>query len=484
MIEFIADLMRRYRNVGIVAVIAFSGLLAGLFSIKEPMLGLLLILLAAGFLVFIYIFFKDHVLSFQRVLTPLLLVSILFPPIRLPAGIPDVRLELIVALVAWTLLFLGHLATGRTIRFRRNPMYKWFFIFGLAILLSTTYATVVKGYPLTGRDFWELGKLLKYLLIFALVANLRISPTNMKRYYMIALMVFLCSALFGFAQYLNLGNINTMVSPYYAPTQMRGLLVHRRITGTTSNPNEFGALMVLASSLALSGSLFFRHRKLRLFSWACLAVFSLAIVLTLSRSALIALAVAAGFILLFKYAPIAGARKSVQRLPLILLVITIIALIIVQLAPSKFFFRAGELGDIANATSWQGRVANWQDNFAPWNESPLLGWGPGKATMTTNVDNEWLLLLRRYGIIGILIFISWFASFYFGLARIRRSSPVVEIAALIVALQATLVAYAVYMIPAAIYHSLQLMPILLLFLGLAYSQLRANPQLKPKEPQP
>ncbi|HZK10763.1 MAG TPA: hypothetical protein VFD10_00160 [Atribacterota bacterium] len=37
-------------------------------------------------------------------------------------------------------------------------------------------------------------------------------------------------------------------------------------------------------------------------------------------------------------------------------------------------------------------------------------------------------------------------------------------------MQATILAYAVYMIPVAVYHSLQLMPILLIFFGLAYSQ--------------
>lgn len=478
--EFILTPSQWYRRASIAVIVVLSGLLVGKFSFREPTLGILLALLISGFLVFVYIFLKDGTLSFQRVLIPLLVVSVLFPPIRLPLGLPYVRLELILILVAWSLLFLGHLATGQTVRFRRNPMYKWFTLFGLALLMSMTYAALAKGYTPIGRDFWELAKLLEYFLIFALVANLDISPTKMKRYYVILLTAFLCSTLFGFAQYLNLGNINAAVSPYYAPTQMRGLLVHGRITGTTPNPNEFGALMVLAASLALSGALLFRQKRLRLFSWACLAVFGLAIVLTLSRSALIALAVAVGFIF-FRYPLIAGIRRSFRRLLIVIPLVIVIVLVIIQLAPGKFFFRLEELSDIASATSWQVRIAVWQDNFALWKESPLFGWGPGKATMTTTVDNEWLLLLRRYGLVGILIFISWFASFYFGLARIRRVVQASEVQALTVALQAALVAYAVYMIPAAVYHSLQLMPILLLFLGLAYSQAHRREQPSKEE---
>lgn len=444
-------------------------------SARYQMWALAPTLVVAVGLLLTYGFFKGGKLSFQRIVIFLLVASILSPSIRLPAGIPDVRLELIIVLIAWGLLLLGYLATNYSIKLRPNPAYKWFTLFGLVILFSMIYAALVKGYAPIGRDFWELGKLLEYFLIFALVANLRISSIDMKRYYKIALLVFLCSALFGFAQYLNLGNINAMVSPYYyAPTQMQRILSAGRITGTTGNPNEFGALMVLSSTIALSAALFFREKKLRLFSWACLAVFGLAIVFTLSRSALIALAVAVGFILLFKYPLTVGVRRSIRRLFVVIPLVIVIGLVIIQLAPSRFFLRTMELGNIASATNWQGRLIKWQNNLELWKESPLFGWGPGKATMITIVDNEWLLLLRRYGVIGILIFLSWFTSFYFGLSRIRRGSSVSETTVLTVALQATLVAYAVYMIPAAVYHLLQLMPILLLFLGLAYSQSRAK----------
>lgn len=458
--------------ITLLGVIVF-GLVAGLLPAKSEFLAILLILGIVALLAITFIFFKDGVFSFQRVLVPLLAASILLPSIRLPAGIPAVRLELIIAFVAWTLLILGHFATGQPLKFCRSPVYKWFVLFGLAIILSMAYATLAKGYPLIGRDFWELFKLLEYFLIFALVANLDIPGTDVKRYYKIAFIVFLCSAFFGFAQYLNLGNINAVVSPWYVPAHhMRGLFVHRRITGTTGNPNEFGGLMVLASSLALSGALFFRQRMMRLFSWACLAAFSLAIVLTLSRSALVTLTVAVCFISLVRYPFVVGIGRGVPRVLVALAIMALIGLIIAQVAPAKFFLRVSELRDIASDTSWQLRLAKWQDEFALWTRSPLFGWGPGKATMTTIVDNEWLLLLRRYGLVGILVFISWFASFYFGLSKIRRGSSAVEVTALTIALQATLIAYAAYMIPAGVYHSLQLMPIVILFLGLAYSQMR------------
>lgn len=259
--KLINGLSEKHYNIFLYVIIISLGSLVGIFSAKSPLFALLLAILIVCFFIFIYIFFKKGMLSFQRIVIPLLVASILFPPIRLPGGIPSIRVELIIILVAWALLLLGHFAIGQPIKFRRSSVYKWFILFGLAILLSINYGVIVKGYSIIGRDFWEFGKLLEYFLIFALVANLDISPNEIKRYYKIALVVFLCSAFFGIAQYLNLGNINATISPYYTPTQMRGLLVHKRIIGTTGNPNEFGALMVLASSLAFSGVLFFKKKQ-------------------------------------------------------------------------------------------------------------------------------------------------------------------------------------------------------------------------------
>lgn len=467
-------LTEKYHNIFLYTVFILLGLSIGIFSAKLPLFATLLALLIACLFVCVYIFFKQGMLSFQRIVTSLFVVSILFPSVQFPLGIPALRFEVIIVLMAWMLLILKNLTKGQVIKFSKNPMYKWFFLFGLAILLSMAYGAIAKECPVIARDFWEFGKLLEYFLIFALVANLDISPNEIRHYYKIALMVFLCSAFVGFAQYLNLGNINKVISPYYAPTQIQGLLLQGRVTGTTGNPNLFGAMMVLASSLAFSGLLFFKKKTMRLFSWICFAVFVLSIVLTLSRSAIIALIIAICFLTLFKYPLIFGAKREIKKSLVVIPIIMVTILIIIKIAPEKFFFRISQLGNIWNASSWQARIVNWKVNYALWELSPLFGWGPGKMTMTATVDNEWLLLLRRYGLIGVIIFILWFANFYFGLSKICRSSLSAEVRALAVALQATLLAYAVYMIPAGVYHSLQLMPILLIFLGLAYSQIQAK----------
>lgn len=439
-------------------------------AVHRPMLGVMLIIGIIAFLLGIMLFFGlDGVLSLKRAVLALLVVAILFPPIRLPGGIPDVRPEFIITVVAWGLLLLSHLATGLPIRLRRHPSYKWFGFFGLSILVSMTYAAIVKNQPIIGRDFQELIKLLLYFLIFALIANQDIKPTSLKHYYKLALVILMLSALFGFMQYIDFAGINQILSPYYAPTQMRGLLIHGRITGTTPNPNEFGALMVLAISLAISGVLFFEERKMRLLCWVALPVFGFALVLTMSRSSLVATFLAVGLILIL-FLKQGGIKYKWKRILTLVAFAFIIGVFILQFAPEKALFRYSQLTTFTEATSWVARVEKWKTHFAIWMESPWFGWGPGKATMGTIVDNEWLLLMRRYGFIGLSIFLGLFGSLFLGLSRIRNVNTEASVIALTVALQGTFGGYALYMMLASIYHSLQLMPIFLLFLGLAYSQ--------------
>ncbi|HGE71773.1 TPA: O-antigen ligase domain-containing protein [Candidatus Poribacteria bacterium] len=420
----------------------------------------------------ICIFFRNGKLVIKRVITPLMIASVILPPIGMPLQMPAIRLELILVLVAWLLFLLGSLSTGGRIKLKWNPVYKWFFVFGITILASIVYATLVKVYYPVVSDFWEFGKLLEYFLIFALIANLEISLIDLKRYYLISLMIFSVSAIFGFAQYWNIFNINSSaIISYYAPTQTIGLLSWgHRIVGTTGNPNEFAALMVLAASLALAGALWLEDKNERLFSWLGFIVFSFSVILTLSRSGLIGLIVASAFILFFKY-PMYFRFKGILRLVFAIIpILLIIVFILIKLSPSTLFFRIESVLSPTTDTSFQVRLLMWNYNLEIWKQSPLLGWGAGKATMTTIVDNEWILLLRRYGIIGLTIFLIWFTKIYSYLSQIVKENSSNYTKAIAIGLQAIFPAYAVYMTFAAVYHSLQLMPIFMLYLGLIYSQ--------------
>ena len=421
---------------------------------------------------FLFFLFKYGKLSLNIIIFLLLFCSILCPPIRFDESIPYIRPELILILTSWLLFILGVLAGGENIKLKWSPIYKWFFIFGGAILISILWGWIFKGFSPVLRDFFEVAKLLEYFLIFALVAAIDIKKEDFKKYYIFIICLFLISATFGLIQYLDLfHNFNESFIEYIAPKHLDEWLRHKRIVGTTGNPNEFGMLMVMASSLAFTGTLWNKRISLKIFSFLSFVILSFVIMLTLSRSALIVFLISLVFISFFKYPKKFGLKGKLRLIFLIFPIMIILGLILIQIAPPKIIMRITSALNIETDVSFQNRLKIWKENLDIWKQSPIFGWGPGKDEMTTIVDNEWLLLLRRYGIVGVIIFIILFWNFYSGLNRIQRrveDNLFLEIFAIF--LQVSLVSIAVYMIPAAFYHSLQLMPLLMTLLGLVYSQ--------------
>ena len=399
----------------------------------------------------------------------LLLVWILVPPLRTPAAIPDIYLGFAAILAIAGVWTLRVAVAGGGMAYT-SPVVYWILAFAACIGMSLL-AAAIAGRAVSARDITELVRPFLYLGILVVAMNAKLSASSLQRLYRLLLGFLVVSALFGLAQYFNIADVNQTVSPVYAPTQMLGLLRNRRITGTTGNPNEFGALMVLASCLALSWGLFARRLRQRALSGLLLVLFTLAMLLTSSRAALIVWAVSIGLILLVLYPRWRGAGRA---LPAVLLIVGV-AVAMGFLLPDELFARASSLRDLAQDSSWQVRLLKWREAVDSWRFSPLLGWGPAERTMVSTVDNEWILVLRRYGLIGLIGFtgmgLSLFASVWTRPPRKREHHPQL---ALSVALQAALIGYAVYMIPSSVYHSLQLMPILLLLVGLCASQRRSG----------
>lgn len=437
---------------------------------------------AALFLVAFACFFILYGLKKKIVLpgtiVPLLAIYILLPPLSLSSSIPDLRFGFIFVLFLWLLYFLGHRAgSGRAV-FVWNRSMIWFVLFGFSICVSITFSALVLDYRPLLQDWFELLKIVQYFLIFALIVGMDIRKTDYKKIYLWSLAIFALAVFFGFAQYLNLFDINRIIVPYYTTTQLKGLLVHKRIIGTTANPNEFAALLVIGSSLALSGFLYLKEKTLRYTSIICFILFTLATALTLSRTGLVIQIVACVFILFCHYLFHLVRLKKIRGFIVVVVVLLLIIVLIVWLAPEKFYIRMTSGLNIIGDNSWQLRMGRWGEALNLWRQSPFFGWGPGKKTMTTIVDNEWLLLLRRYGVLGVSVFTLWFGGFFAVLVKLARSlnrradDEDRYLKVLVVAMQASLVSYAVYMVTSAVYHSLQLMPILMIYLGLVFSSLK------------
>lgn len=464
-----------YKKIFTYSAIILTCLLIGIkiysFKLSVVLLTLIIILAAIYF-----IFFKNNKLYIQRSIAPLLVTSVLLPSISFSERIPNVRLDFVIIFIAWVLFIFSGFVKGKFLHLRINPIFKWYILLGFVVVVSISFSALSRSYYPIGRDYWEIVKLLKYFLIFALISSIDIPVSDLQYYYKIALIIFLITSLIAFMQHINLYNINDTFNLIYSTSKATS----ERVVGTMGNPNEFGALMVMASSLAFSGGLFYKKRSIRFFSFFCLIIFFYSLLLTGSRTAFILFIIAICFILCVKYPPILVLKRKrmLQKFLYVLIIGVIISVIIVKLIPSDFFFRLKSLRDPFSTTSWQAKFITWNYVFHLVKSSPIFGWGPCKNLVNFSVDNEWLLILFRYGILGLSIFIFWAINILYGLYRIRKKYPDKEIVVLTVALQATLIACLINMIPAAFYHSLQLMSIVSIFLGLTFSQYKKGKNYK------
>jgi len=279
------------------------------------------------------------------------------------------------------------------------------------------------------------------------------------------------SAIVGITQHFNLFNINQTISHYYAPTQIEGLLIQGRITGSTANPNNFSLLMSIGAFFALIGILWNKKVTTKLLLIIPFFIFFYSIILTLSRSGLLCLIVGSLFILLVKYFRESKFRNKTKKILIISFIIFILISIFISIAPLELFSRLNLAIKPGLEGSFYYRLIKWEDAIDAWKQSPIFGLGPEKSTSPSSVDNEWLLILRRYGVIGFLIFFMWSWKFYRGIDKIQKGNEsFLSFKIFSISLEASLVAIGIYMISAGFYHFLQGMPILMTIAGLVYSQ--------------
>jgi Trk-type K+ transport system membrane component len=93
----------------------------------------------------------------------------------------------------------------------------------------------------------------------------------------------------------------------------------------------------------------------------------------------------------------------------------------------------------------------------------VFGLGPGKSVDTRiYVDNEWLMLARQYGAVGLVAFLAW--ALALSRALIHSSTAAGDDVHYALAAKASLFSIAVYMFTAGFYESYQPMGIFLLML--------------------
>lgn len=426
-----------------------------LFTIYEPAFLVITIgLFVFGFLFFLFISGKLHLIHFVGVLIPSIILS---PSIPLP-GLPSIRIDDIwLAFGTIVLIVLASKSKKISIVF---PLYAKLYLLFIAWIAITIYiSSNQEPYFYSNRDWLEVYKNIKLLVILLIGSNVKINKNRMKSLVKVLLLSLLVTSMFGFMQFFNLFNVNSWLTPYFVyKSKVYGLESLNRVVGTFGNPNVLASALLIG--IAFSFSSFLSSFKVRYL--LLLTIFFSALTTTMSRTAIVSGAL---LLIIIFFTVMSKTKKKLSTL-FVVSFVPIAILLALKFAPSKFFYRMSFLNDLSSDNSSQVRISNWATIFqARTKDHIIAGTGPVSKLQIT-FDNEWLMLLTQYGMIGVVLFVLLFTVIYFKLGKMSS----IDGGYTNIAMRGLIIVYAISMITMPIFQQLQLMPIVILLIGLALNK--------------
>ncbi|WP_160721956.1 O-antigen ligase family protein [Isachenkonia alkalipeptolytica] len=398
-------------------------------------------------------------------ITLFIFALVLFTPsINIISGFPAVRLEEIFVPVMLVYLFYKRSYLKEVVL---KPFNVILILLGISMAISLGNAIIRFGDPLRMGDLMEFVRVFKYLVMYTFIVvlfkDIKKEALNFEKIttfvnYTVGILLAI-----NWAQYFNFLYFNRWFSPLFGPAHhVERIIRNSRVIGTIGNPNFFGGLMMLFLLYYFAYFLFDREgfwndrRK----NIALVAATWMSLLLTVSRTAIIA--VTGGlFVAALVYLVLKKGKNlmSLGRMVAAFLIIGLLSNFFITftmatyedyLRPAYFAVRytvedavvsawdhffddeerdrdqdkadrdddrqrsrgshgvAYRMQDTVNeGLSIFARFNVWEEHFAIAQGSIIIGNGPEKGEyQEAAVDNEYLLILRRYGIIGLTLFIA------------------------------------------------------------------------------
>jgi len=350
-----------------------------------------------------------------------------------------------------------------------------FLLFLASIIVSNLFGMLFLQTPFGIRDLMEGVTLAKYYLIITLALSLDLQEGEFHVLRTTFLFGFGFILLLSWSQFLNLANVNAWLTPFFAQSHLDNLVNANppRVLGSFDNPNVMGIVSVLIMTLFVTWFYFQRSDWLKAVILMVATGLTIKMTfMTISRTALLATATVLAVLsiwAIFKF----HFKKEILFKVGVLFVLT---LVIFFTSPRGFVSRMSEATDLNASTSAQGHIQRAGSALAYIQQSPILGWGTAKSNMTTLVDDEYALVTRRYGVIGLVMYLWLFLQpAKVALRRGRTLNPYIsemgirgDKTMLCIAFVASTLAILVYNITAGTFYNLQLMTLVAIFMGIIY----------------
>jgi O-antigen ligase len=335
-------------------------------------------------------------------------------PIKLGVTPTFLDLALVLLIVAWLLHAGDH-----PLRIRKMPIALP--LFGLIIVAIATFVVGLPNgalTPLILRRFTEM--VISLTLVYVLV-SMMCTRDILVRVMRVLILVGALAALIGIVLYVLPSELSirllSALAPFGYPTGPTVLhyinddpALTQRATGLWIDPNAFGGLLLICGSLTLP-QLFSRERLLPLkVIFVSLGLICLALILTVSRGAMLGLLFVAVVFGVVRY------RR--------LLALGVIAVALVLLLPQTHdlvaHFATGFAGqDLAT----QMRFGEYKDALRLIGRYPLLGVGFTNAPdidLYIGVSSMYLLVAQQMGLLGLTAFVATIITLFTSALRSRK----------------------------------------------------------------
>ncbi|GGI94983.1 hypothetical protein GCM10010885_00610 [Alicyclobacillus cellulosilyticus] len=296
--------------------------------------------------------------------------------------------------VIWDKVVLIVLAVWAGLRYVagfRPAFHTWYRFAGWFILFTMGLMFAGLAHPVVAIQGFRIDV---YYILYALLLPFAVEAKDVPKLLHLGVSLAILIGLHGIYQYI-------MKTPTPSAWVNVGEHVRTRVFSVLQSPNELGSYMALMSPLLIGFSLYEQHR-LRKWVYAAGALFCLiAMLLTFTRGAWMALALAV-FVMAVLF----------ERRLLILLLLLALAAFFVPPIHHR-------IEDLLTPVYWiksaqAGRIARWLTAFDTMSTNPLLGIGVGHyggavAAIYLNgtySDNYYAKTLGETGIIGLTLFIA------------------------------------------------------------------------------
>lgn len=344
----------------------------------------------------------------QASIIALICLSILAPPIRFSETFPFLKAEQILLPVI-ILFYMWFLLAGYARPIRFNGMFIVGAVYSVCFAISTWYGASLLHHSVELRDFYEIPKVLFPVVFFTVAYEAELPERALRRLIGFYSAAVLLACLYAWAQFANLGIAN-LLNPYYSGGEHIDLvlLYAGRVYSTMANPNVLGQLM--SWSIPVFALAILLRVGNRIWNICMIAACLITLAMTASRYGVLTSTL--GIALTFVIAP-RFVRRRAGQLALLLLVLPLFAWTLRSIAVANPV--AGQrflsLSQPLQTDSARGRFdITWPEALTDFARSPFIGNGPAKTYFgEIPTDSEYLDVLKEFGIIGLLVYLAYYA---------------------------------------------------------------------------